>query len=184
MTPQGVFAFERNYLINMNQNIKQYFISAVIIAVAIIVVVVLLNGRVPATSSGGEAHASQALSASEKQYDFGSISMKNGLVEHTYAVTNTSAAPVTIKKVYTSCMCTTARITLDGKEYGPFGMPGHAAVPQVNQVLAAGATASIVAIFDPNAHGPAGVGPIQRSVIIEDADAGTLELTFSASVTP
>lgn len=124
------------------------------------------------------------LKSQEQNFDFGTISMVKGSVTHAYTITNTGAEPVTVKKVYTSCMCTTASLTSGEKTYGPFGMPGHATVPSIDVSIAPGATAQVEAVFDPAAHGPAGVGPISRVVILENSAGKPLEIGFTANVTP
>ncbi len=125
------------------------------------------------------------LAVEEASFDFGDVSMAKGKVRHTFTVTNASAVPITVEKVYTSCMCTEAKFTKQaGKPRGPFGMPGHGFIPKINETLAPGEEAQIEAIFDPAAHGPAGVGPVERVVYVESANAPTAELTFSAVVTP
>lgn len=138
------------------------------------------------TSSGKPASSSTAailLSAEHSSYDFGTISMKDGNVSHTFAIKNSSGSDVLIGKMYTSCMCTEATLSLGDEKFGPYGMPGHAAVPKINKSMAAGKEASVEVVFDPAAHGPAGVGRIQRSVVIENSGK-TLELSFTATVTP
>lgn len=124
-------------------------------------------------------------SAPETLYDFGSISMKDGKVSHKFTVTNTTSSDVLLERVVTSCMCTVAYIVSGENKKGPFGMPGHGGpVPKSNYTIKAGETIEIEAVFDPNAHGPAGVGLIER-VIALTSDAGdTLELTFRTIVTP
>ncbi|MEK9174601.1 MAG: DUF1573 domain-containing protein [Patescibacteria group bacterium] len=124
------------------------------------------------------------LSAPENRYDFGTISMARGNVSKIFTVSNSSGGPVMIEKIYTSCMCTTARLETGGKKFGPFGMPGHGLVPKVNQTLQAGEFAGVEVIFDPNAHGPAGVGPIERVVFVEEKGRQPLELRIKAMVTP
>ncbi|MEK7124783.1 MAG: DUF1573 domain-containing protein [Patescibacteria group bacterium] len=133
---------------------------------------------VPQTSAVG------VLTARETTYDFGTISMAAGKVTHVYTVTNTGTEPVNIGKMYTSCMCTTASVTLQGRTFGPYGMPGHGSVFSVNQVLAPGQEAPVEVIFDPAAHGPAGVGKIQRVVTLENNGGQPIKLYFSAMVTP
>src|SRR3989338_3004739 len=102
----------------------------------IIIIGVVLIGLLAGyyfSSSGGSNNGNQAanisrtgfLAAEENFYDFGEILMRDGIVEHNFEIKNTSGAPVKIEKIYTSCMCTTAIIEVDGKENGPFGMPGH-----------------------------------------------------------
>ncbi|KKT83316.1 MAG: hypothetical protein UW81_C0021G0020, partial [Candidatus Giovannonibacteria bacterium GW2011_GWC2_44_9] len=39
-------------------------------------------------------------------------------------------------------------------------------------------------VFDPAAHGPAGVGRIERAVYLENSASEALQLKFSATVTP
>ncbi|MEK7615964.1 MAG: DUF1573 domain-containing protein [Patescibacteria group bacterium] len=124
------------------------------------------------------------LTSSEMKYDFGTISMKDGNISHLFTVTNTGTEAVTVSKLYTSCMCTTASIMNGTEKVGPFGMPGHAGIPSIKVVLEPGASTQVEAIFDPNAHGPAGVGKIERVVILENSAGKPLELAFSANVTP
>ena len=63
-------------------------------------------------------------------------------------------------------------------------MPGHGgAVPKINQVVAPDGSASIEVEFDPNAHGPAGIGLMERVVFLETS-AGMREFNIKAMVTP
>ncbi len=125
-----------------------------------------------------------ALAASENFFDFGTISMAKGKVSRTYKVVNSTDQPLTINKVYTSCMCTEATLEKDGEKFGPFGMAGHGFVPSINQVLKAGDQAAVEAVFDPAAHGPAGIGLVERIVYVETNSGRPLELSFKAYVTP
>ena len=117
-------------------------------------------------------------------YDFGTISMAAGTVSHLFKLKNRDTEPVTIHKIYTSCMCTTAALSVGGKQFGPYGMPGHSAIPRVDQALGPNEEATVEVVFDPAAHGPAGVGRIARSITIEQSAGRPIELTFSAVVTP
>jgi len=124
------------------------------------------------------------LTASEESFGFGTVSMKNGLVTHTVKIKNTGTAPLIVTKLYSSCMCTTATLTTEKGSAGPFGMPGHAAIPTLNMALGTGEEADVAVTFDPNAHGPAGVGFINRIVYVESQQNPALELKFTATVTP
>ena len=160
-----------------------------ILFVAVIAAVVLLGAvyafkntgtpkEVTAEGSGGD------LVLEESSYDFGTISMVNGNVEKSFVIRNGGTEPLEIKKMYTSCMCTTAFYEAEGqKALGPFGMPGHGFVPPVGKTLAPGASATVRIVFDPAAHGPSGVGRISRVVTI-DTNGGSSDLSFSAMVTP
>lgn len=124
------------------------------------------------------------LSADETAYNFGSISMAAGGVAHTFKIRNLSALPVAIEKIYTSCMCTTALLDVGGEKFGPYGMPGHGFIPKINKTLDPGVEATVEVVFDPAAHGPSGVGRIERVVVIENNGGKPLELGFTAVVTP
>jgi hypothetical protein len=118
-------------------------------------------------------------------YDFKNISMKNGNVSTTFTIINPKEEDINLQKVFTSCMCTVAYVIgQDGNKKGPFGMPGHGAVPKVNEIIKAGESRDIEIIYDPNAHGPAGVGMISRFVYLEDAKGNRRQLEIRANVTP
>ncbi len=140
----------------------------------------------PASVQGVSQDNSQALlTISETLYDFGSISMKDGNVSTEFTLTNPTTEDVTLSKVFTSCMCTNAFIVdPNGSAKGPFGMPGHGAVPPANEVIKAGESRIIRVVYDPNAHGPAGVGKINRFVTLTDSSGNTLQLEIKATVTP
>jgi len=125
------------------------------------------------------------LTISETFYDFGVISMKNGNVNKIFKVSNLSKEDINLESVTTSCMCTVAYIAgQDGNKKGPFGMPGHGSVPKVNELIKAGEIRNIEVVYDPNAHGPAGVGLIERSVFLEDENNNVMEFKFKVNVTP
>ena len=132
------------------------------------------------------------LNIEEQSFDFGAISMAAGKVTHRFTVKNTGAEPVNISKMYTSCMCTVAVLqkgdpsTGSGqvKKFGPYGMPGHGFTPKMNAVVDSGEEVLVDVTFDPAAHGPAGVGAIQRVVILENNAGENVELQISANVKP
>ena len=75
--------------------------------------------------------------------------------------------------------------TSSGKELGPYGMPGHGGfAPAINQIVASGEEITVKVIFDPAAHGPAGVGLIERAVYVENNSGKPVEIQFKAVVTP
>lgn len=118
-------------------------------------------------------------------YDFGTISMKNGDVTKEFTVTNTTGEDIEIATVVTSCMCTKAFIVeADGSTKGPFGMPSMGYVPPADETIKAGESRTIRVIYDPNAHGPAGVGRIDRFVTLTDGAGGTIQFEIKALVTP
>jgi len=155
-----------------------------IFLVLLVTVLFVANGN----SSGSDpiSYSASALVSLEEHFDFNTISMKDGDVSHIFEIKNDGTEPINIKKVYTSCMCTTALVTNgSGKQYGKFGMPGHSLPSRTNIEIEPGGSATVEAIFDPKAHGPSGIGLAQRSVYLEtdSTKSPKLELSFQATVT-
>lgn len=117
-------------------------------------------------------------------FDFGTISMKDGKVTKSFKVNNSSGNDIDLSTVYTSCMCTSAKLILDGAEYGPFGMQGHGAMKMLNRIFATGAEGELLVTFDPNAHGPAGVGLIERTVSLQSNKGDIASVNIKANVVP
>lgn len=140
----------------------------------------------PAAPSGNAATSGPpgVLEVNERFYDFGTISMAKGKVTRTFRLRNTGGTPITIRRMSTSCMCTSATLIVGDRRRGPYGMPGHGYIPRIDQEIEAESEASVDVTFDPAAHGPAGVGPIQRVVTIETVDGPELQLEIKAVVTP
>lgn len=134
---------------------------------------------------GAASTSKSALTALEAFYDFGTISMKNGNVAKEFMVTNPTATDITVSTILTSCMCTSAFVVEpDGSIKGPFKMPGMGYVPPADELIKAGESRTIRVVYDPNAHGPAGVGRINRFVTLTDSSGGTFQLEIKALVTP
>ncbi|OGE81389.1 MAG: hypothetical protein A3E98_00160 [Candidatus Doudnabacteria bacterium RIFCSPHIGHO2_12_FULL_48_11] len=142
-----------------------------------------LKSKQPAESATAPPYQSSAVAASETFYDFGSVPINGGKVTKIFKVKNNSETKVTVKEMHTSCMCTEASLKLGDQSFGPFGMPGHASMPQINAAFPAQSEAEIEVVFDPAAHGPAGIGVIERLVTLETSD-GKLQLSIKASVIP
>lgn len=129
--------------------------------------------------------AKSVITTAEKLYNFGNISMKNGDVTKDFTVTNSTNTDIFVPSLVTSCMCTKAFIVeADGRAKGPFGMPSMGYVPPANETIKAGESRIIRVVYDPNAHGPAGVGQIDRTITLTDKSGGQLQLEIKALVTP
>lgn len=161
-------------------------------AIAIILVIIgtlglmFLAGRTaPRPSVVAPSGLESELVVSEKLYDFGTISMKDGYAIKDFVVSNSTEKDIFVPSLVTSCMCTKAfLVESDGSTKGPFGMPGMGYVPPANETIKAGESQVVRVVYDPNAHGPAGVGPIRRAIILTDDTGGTLNLEIKAMVTP
>jgi len=159
--------------------------TTIIIGVAIIAILLIMLPSFVSNDQSKQVSES-SLIATESFHDFGEILLQGGLVETQFDLTNEGANPITIGKVYTSCLCTTATIIeSDGKEKGKFGMPGHKGLLSVaDSIVLPGESIAVNVIFDPAAHGPSGVGLAQRSVYLETNSKTTpkVELRFEAVV--
>ena len=128
--------------------------------------------------------AAGPLTSFQQTFNFGTISMAGGKVSHTYTINNSGTNTVRVTKLFTSCMCTEATlITSDGRA-GPFGMAGHGYIPNIAVPIRHGENATVEIIFDPAAHGPAGVGRIDRVITLQTDAGQPLELAFTAMVKP
>lgn len=155
----------------------------VIVLTLLILAGIFIAGEGASNQNNQNASISQ-LQASEKLYDFGTISMAKGNVEKIFKVTNPTDKDIEVKTVTTSCMCTSAYIVKGDSAKGPFGMPGMGYVPPANEIIKARDSIDIKVVYDPNAHGPAGVGFIDRFVYLADANGGKIQLEIKATVKP
>lgn len=162
---------------------KTIFFFSVIFLALFFVLASNLSGK-PSTAAK-DGNSASVITATEKLFDFGTISMSKGDVSHIFKVSNPTSQDVKIAKLGTSCMCTSAFIVnKDGSKRGPFGMPGMGFVPPADEVIKAGDSLEVEAVYNPNAHGPAGVGPVDRFVILTEESGATLQLEIKAKVTP
>src|SRR3989304_7147368 len=158
--------------------------------VALVLVTLLLIGGGVVLLAGKPTVVPEATSevlgieASPSFYDLGDVAINGGIVTKEYSIKNTTNAPIKLKKVSTSCMCTTASVQIEGKETKFFSMEGHGdANPPVNIEVGPGEEGKVMVKFDPAAHGPQGTGPFNRVVYLTFSDpAGMKELTFSGTV--
>lgn len=141
-------------------------------------------GMATAASLAGVPSAPPSpLKVDHLRHDFGNVPIDGGVVKTTFTLTNETSAPVTLVAAYTSCMCTTATLRFaDGSQEGPFGMPGHDLPVTLSHDVAPGASVTLLASFDPGAHGPDAVGPVERMIALHTADGARATVTFTANV--
>lgn len=111
-------------------------------------------------------------------YDWGTIELQGGNVSKSFKIANTGSDPLQLSEVQTSCMCTTAEISIDGQVSPKFGMHGKS--KWVGEVPPGG-EAELTVTFDPAFHGPSGVGDITRQVSLKTNDVSKPELVFNLS---
>ncbi len=81
-------------------------------------------------------------------------------------------------------MCTAALFKFNQQTFGPFGMEGMGGNTYLTQTVNSGEAGVVEAVYDPAAHGPAGVGAIDRFIYVEDKSSNQLKLEIKAEVTP
>ncbi|MBI5221535.1 MAG: DUF1573 domain-containing protein [Candidatus Magasanikbacteria bacterium] len=158
---------------------------ALLAVIGLIVYFAVNDGGQNSPAAASASKNSNQLASEEDNFDFGTVPMGNGKVSHSFKLKNDGESALLINKVYTSCMCTNANVISASGTSGPFGMPGHGgAISKANVTINPGEEFSVEAVFDPAAHGPAGVGLAQRSIFLETNStiSPKVELRFRANV--
>ncbi len=120
--------------------------------------------------------ANTKVSVDQKTHNWGKIPYSGGNINKTFTIKNIGTDTVKLNNIKTSCTCTKARITIDGKDSPYFSM--HAASSWVGEIPS-GKEATLTVIYDPAFHGPSGVGPIERLISVETNDKNNPKLEFS-----
>ena len=166
------------------------------VALTVVAVAVALAHAVDAQAStvrpqstvvpGQEANQAQGeLTADRKLHVFGDVPIAGGNVQTRFTLTNKGSTAVRLVELYTSCMCTTVTLEFaDERVEGPFGMQGHELPTTLDQELAPGEKVGLRVTFDPAAHGPEGVGPVTRQILLATSDGSQLILTLTANIVP
>ncbi len=122
------------------------------------------------------------VAANPASYDLGEVPIKGGIVTKEYEIKNTTDSDIELIRIVTSCMCTTASVKAGDKETRFYAMEmGGDKNPFISLKIKKGETAKVTVRFDPAAHGPQGVGPVDRVVSLY-FDTGVKELTFKGVV--
>src|SRR3989338_7791265 len=111
----------------------------------------------------------------EKTFDWGEIKYSKGNATKTFTIKNTGSDPLKLYNVKTSCACTNANLTIDGKVSPQFGM--HTQSSWTGEV-APGKEAILNVVFDPTFHGPTAVGPMERLISMQTNDIASPFLEF------
>lgn len=149
--------------------------------------ILIIGGAIVYSNSTSKAAVEKTAGAKiatfESSFDFKNISYDGGNVSHSFKIKNTGTKDLTIANLATSCMCTTVYFQTKEMKSPSFGMPGHSSQSSWKGALKPNEEGQIVAVFDPTAHGPSGVGPVSRFVSLETNDPDKPYLEFSISGT-
>jgi len=165
----------------MKREIKIFIILGILFFVAILGLSILIN-RMPITSQ--VLSEASGVEVDPLYYDLGNVPIKGGIITKEYLIKNVSSQPIKLKRIATSCMCTTASFQFQDKKTDFFGMEMNGNKnPSLNIQIGVNETGKVVVRFDPAAHGPQGIGPFDRVVYLTFSDpAGVKELKFGGNV--
>lgn len=156
-----------------------------IIIFAVFTLVILFSGITIISNSTSTPRITASENAKAEtqdptSFDFGNIAYSGSKATKIFTIKNTGSDTLRLFNVKTSCHCTKAHITINGKDSPDFGMSGVST--WVGEVPS-GKEAKLTVVFDQSFHGPAGVGPITRFVSVETNDKGNLKITFTLTGT-
>ena len=140
----------------------------------------LLARPAPGSQSGAIASAGGKAEAPVTSFDWGTIDYGAGDAAAEFTISNPGPGTLSLAEISTSCMCTTAQIIINDRQSPYFGM--HAKSSWVGQVPAGG-QAKLKILFDPAFHGPSGLGPVTRQVVMETSDPDHPKLEFNLTGT-
>ncbi len=142
---------------------KKMLLSGIVLSAVFIVTACSSSGSVDITRLN-ETESGKIAPLGDVNFDWGDMDIQGGNVDYTFKFKNDGDGDLIIKTASTSCMCTTATVILKDSTNSPaFGM--HEVINWGGSV-AQGDEFTVKVIFDPLAHGPDAVGPIDRVVSI------------------
>lgn len=157
-------------------NEKKFVIATIVVTVLIVVGAVVFIGKSEANKPSVALTEDVNVEVGETSYDWGTIKLSGGDAVKTFDIKNTGTTALKLYNVSTSCMCTTAQVLIDETKSPFFGM--HQKSSWMGEV-APGKVATLSVVFDPDFHGPQGVGDISRQVTVATNDKSQPTLTFN-----
>lgn len=130
------------------------------------------------TSPKRDQLGTATMTIDKREEDFGSMKVSDEKTA-TFTITNTSDSTLRIWGVSTSCDCTFASVTIDGKATGEFNMPMHMNSTLKNWIgeVAAGQQALLNVTYKPSVMPVS--GPVSRQTTFSTNDPKNPEVTVS-----
>ncbi len=157
-------------------NDKKLIIGFIVLTILILGGGIFVLSSTSATPAKITASQNAKVEVPQKTFDWGNIPYSGGNATKTFTLKNVGTDVLKLSGIKTSCVCTKAQISVDGKTSPYFSM--HSTSSWVGEV-APGKEAELLVIFDPAFHGPTGVGPIERLISVETNDSQNPSLEFS-----
>jgi hypothetical protein len=148
----------------LKNHVRKILLGGVVLSAIFVATACSSSGSVDITRLN-ETESGKIVPLGNVDFDWGDIDIQGGLKDSPlFKFKNDGDGDLIIKTASTSCMCTTATVTLKDSTISPaFGM--HEAI-NWGGVVAPGEEFTVKVVFDPLAHGPDAVGPIDRFVTI------------------
>ena len=158
-------------------------------AIAIIIGLAVIGVGLAFGYSGGKNEASAdsgtspRISLEQSTLDWGTVSAAAGPVSREVKITNNGTRDLIIKKISTSCGCTSARLTTAQRTTPVLAMDHGGNLPPIRETIKPGEEAKLAITYDPNTHYVR--GPITRVVYIvsDDPDLPEAEINNNITVT-
>lgn len=156
---------------------KTLKISPIAIFIGAFTLITLVGGFILAVNSGPAklSETGAQVYTDHTSFEWGEIDINGGNATHDFVIENRGTGELELANILTSCACTNAQVTINGKTSPYFGM--HSTSSWVGK-LEPGQAATISVIFDPLFHGPEAVGPIERLISVETNDPQNAGMEF------
>lgn len=156
-----------------------------IIIIAALTLVILFTGVVIVSNSSSTPQISSSQNAKAEtqeatSFDWGNIPINGGNVTKNFSIKNTGTEVLKLFNVKTSCHCTVANVSINGRTSENFGMSG---VSDWTGEVKPGEKATLAVLFDPAFHGPQGTGTVTRFVSVETNVRGNEKITYTLTGT-
>jgi len=151
----------------MSKNKSSKFILTLAIIAVVFIAIGALVAYYNSNSSSGDRDGTPIISLAPASIDWGTLSAAQGVVSKEFNVTNNGDADLIIKKISTSCGCTTAILQTAKRSTPKLGMD-HGKLPRIEETIVPGETAKLIVTFDPDFHYVR--GPVTRVVYIQSND--------------
>lgn len=152
----------------------KFFLGTIVFTILIISVGIFFAFRMEESGSM-DPNEKVGMKVENTYHDWGEIGINEGDVSASFEIKNEGEEALKIADIKTSCMCTTAKLKINGKESPVFGM--HTKSSYVASI-SPGDTGTLEVDFDPDYHGPSGIGPITRQVTMITNDPNNQDMTF------
>ncbi|MDO8551272.1 MAG: DUF1573 domain-containing protein [bacterium] len=159
---------------------NKFTIGIIIFTVLIFTGGIFILSKAP-SKAGLQKEGGVKIGIDHDKYEFGTVKLTSGIVEHKYPVTNAGQKDLKIANLASSCACTKVYFKSSAGESPKASMKGMTKPSSWVGVLKPGGQGELVMDFDPAFHGPGGVGKISRSLSFETNDPAHTYIEFSMS---